>query len=599
MNRSNTRVWAVIAAGLLAFILFVERNFRQPSLMPDRVLPGFSADAVTSISLLPAGQREIRAERTNGVWQLTKPISYPASAVAVGSLLAALENLAPAKYISAAELARNPGFHEQCGLDAPPIQLNIYDQSNRSRLLIGNHTPPGDQVYVEVPVLPGDYVVDADFMRFLPRTVTDWRDTALADLRGQAFDRLCISNAARAMEFERGATDHVWRMTKPIFARADNNRIADSLRMLQNVAVKDFVSDDPKADLETYGLQPPELELKLTRGTNSVMCLQFGRSPTNDAGLVYSLRCGANSVVTVASNSITPWMGPRDDYRDRRLVTFSDPVDQIEVFGDDHFTLRRQQDKSWRLTPQNFPVDSGLANQFLEQLRKLSISRFAREGVTEKDRRDYGLLAPLRKIVLNPGGGAGAPVGSGLHLVFGTNQENSVFALRDDEDSVYAVDASEFQMLPAASWRLRERRVWNFPVTQVARVAIRENGKQRQLERVGTNSWALAPGSQGILTDLDEAAIEETARELGELSAEQWLARNPGAEGRRNFQPDGYELSIELKDGGKRSLEIGHASGLDSPCAAVTLDGEKWILEMPPRLFFYLSNYLRIPAGAP
>ena len=221
----------------------------------------------------------IRAERTNGVWQLTEPLVYPAQAVSIEKLLAELERLTPAPYITARELRDRPKADEEYGFAAPQATIIIEQPGYTARLLIGAKTAPGDQVFLQVVGVEGVYVVDADFLKYIPRTADDWRDTALLDLKGLAFDRLAVTNGAKVFELRRDATNKLWRMVYPLQARANNARTEESLQMLQSVRVRQFVADDPKADLEAFGLQPPELEVALGQGTNTVRPASVRQEP--------------------------------------------------------------------------------------------------------------------------------------------------------------------------------------------------------------------------------------------------------------------------------------------------------------------------------
>ena len=81
MSSRTIWFWLIAAAALFAFIKF--RPVREPQ-SPLPVLPSFQAAAVSSIQILPKGhQLEIRAERTNDLWRLTRPISYPAQTAAI------------------------------------------------------------------------------------------------------------------------------------------------------------------------------------------------------------------------------------------------------------------------------------------------------------------------------------------------------------------------------------------------------------------------------------------------------------------------------------------------------------------------------------
>jgi hypothetical protein len=594
MNRKNTWVWFIVAALLFAVIVF-ERSTHQPDTGPAPVLSNLKASAVTNIQVFPAGQLEIRAERTNAAWQLTKPIAYPAQAAAIDSLLAALEQLTPATSFSAHELRQRPKPDEEFGFDAPQTSLVI--QPGDYRVKIGRRTMPGNQVYLQVVGVGDVFVVDADWLKLMPKTATDWRDTSLVDLRGLNFDRLIVTNGANSFELQREAAGNLWRMTWPLRARADNVHIEESLQKLQTARVVQFVPDEPKPDLEALGLQPADLTLAFNQGTNRVALLEFGRSPTNDASLFYARQRALNAVVAVTKEPLMPWRARKDEFRDPHIVTLTAPFDQIEIRGEDNPILQRQGSNSWRIAPDPFPVDTGLVNETLNTLAAMRVVQFANDVLTEADLPRYGLRTPTLQIILrsaltNAAGPTNLVVAD---LSFGTNQDGKVFVRRADEDFIYEVAPAVLQFLPAASWQLRERRIWSFTTNQVSGLTIHQGGKAQQLVRNGPNQWSVALGSQGTVDTVTAAGIEETVRQLGDLSAVSWLARGPAArDARFGFKEGGPQITVELSNGGKLSVEFGGELN-----AAITLDGQTWVFRFPPFPRQLVSSYLTIPANAP
>ena len=608
MNRTkHTWNWVIVAAGLFAFIFFIERHRHEPDSKPALVLPALKTSAVTSV-LVRAGQLEVRAERTNDAWQLISPMVYPAQAASIENLLAALEHLAPATCIKAAELRGRPKVDEEYGFNNPQASLMLQQRDYQGQLLIGALTTPGDQVFVQVVGAGDIYVVDAGLLKLLPRSVTDWRDTSLVDSPRLEFDRLTVtSSGVKVLELQRNATNHYfWRMTSPLQARANNVRIAEALLKLQTLRVLQFVSDDAKADLDSFGLKPAELELALARGTNPVALVQFGKNATNDASQVYARRQElfvSNAVVAVSGEPLKVWRAsardfPVNDFRDPHLVTVAARVDEVDVRGLDDFTLQRQGSNAWRIVAQNFPVDAGLADEFVNDLSALQVAQFVKDVVTEPDLPAYGLANPARQITLKsaPASGLVATNAVIAQLSFGATQDDKVYVRRTDEDFVYAVRLDDFQRLPWASWRLRERQIWSFTTNDVARLTVRQGGKLWQVARNGPAQWSLAPGSQGIINDL---AIEEVASWLGQLAANTWIERGDQNRGRYGFTDGGDQISVELKNGGKLNVEFGGRAPSQYPYAAVVLDGQTWIFEFPPALLQLMQNYLTIPANTP
>src|SRR5208282_6443182 len=94
-----------------------------------------------------------------------------------------------------------------------------------------------------------------NLLGFIPRDKDQWRDLSLLDLTNMPFQKLRVRSAGQELELERDPTNQLWLMNLPEQARADSARINELLDQLQQIQIRAFVSDDPKVDLEQYGLQ--------------------------------------------------------------------------------------------------------------------------------------------------------------------------------------------------------------------------------------------------------------------------------------------------------------------------------------------------------
>lgn len=590
MNSKNTLVWLVIAAALFAFIFAFEHFLRPNNAEPSAILPDLQPSSVTSIQIIPANALEIQAAYTNGTWLLTQPIAYPAQATAIESLLTALQKLVPAIRISAGELSERRSAEADYGFETPQISIVIEAGDQRWQLKVGNKTAPGDQVFLQLVGKDGAFVTDAGWLKYLPRSADDWRDTALVNFAGRTPDWIIVTNGTKVIELHANATNHLWQMTRPLTARANSSRITQALQQLQTARVSQFVTDNPKSDLSSFALQPADLDLWLGSGTNSATALHIGRSPTNDASLVYARHDGWNSIVTTAREPLSPWFGAVNDFRDPYLFELSAPVAEVQVRGTNNFTLQRTGTNDWRLVGENLPVDTENVQNFLEILANLRVTEFVKDVVTKPDLPAYGLATPAWEItLLSSATNTNAVL---VQLLFGATQTNEVYVSRADEDFVYAVALEDFNQLPQVSWELRDRRIWSFSEADVAQITIRQGGRTRQIVHNGLNRWALAPGSQGIITP---AAIEETAHRFGELSAVAWVGHNAAECEKFGFKPENLSLTFELKNGKQHTVDFGIA-GSQTAVAAVTLDGERWGFVFPPVLYQFVLSYLSLPA---
>src|SRR5580765_8997631 len=96
MNSRSFWIWICLAALLLGAVVFHHKHPRQAARGPALLLPELTAAQVSTVQIRPAGVSEIRVERTNALWRMTAPGSYPAEGQRIEQLIAALEKLAPA-----------------------------------------------------------------------------------------------------------------------------------------------------------------------------------------------------------------------------------------------------------------------------------------------------------------------------------------------------------------------------------------------------------------------------------------------------------------------------------------------------------------------
>ncbi len=594
MNPRNTWRWVVVAAVLLAVIVLQHRFSRRAIRGPVKVLPNLKAAAATSVQIRPADQQEIRAVRTNGTWQLTEPLVYPAQAVSIEKLVSEIAGLTPAASITARELRDRPDTDKEYGFASPQASITIEQPGYAARLRVGARTSPGDQVFLQVVGVEGIYVVDADFLKYIPRSADDWRDTALINLDGLVFDRLAVTNGTKIFELRREATNKLWRMVYPLQARANSAKTEESLQKLQSVRVQRFLPFDPKADLEPFGLQPPELEVALAEGTNAVARLQFGKTLTNDTRLVYARRLGLDAIVAVPKDLLAPWYAQVNDFRDPFLLTWTGPVAEIDVRGRHDFSVQ-ETNGAWRVLPENLPADAGLVKALLSALGGLQIVEFTSDVVTTPDLPTYGLASPSRQYILKSAqsNSPGSPTNAIIAEVsFGTNQADKVYARRADESFVYAVKLSDFQRLPAAGWQMRERQIWNLSTNDVTGVTVRQKGRVRRIVRDGPFEWSLAAGSQGVI---NVVGVEEAVRGLCQLAAAAWVGHGDQDRARYGFTDNDDRITLELKNGNQVTVEFSTQATPDGLYAAVALDGQPWIFHFPSWLLEYVNRFLAVP----
>jgi len=581
---------------LLAAALIQGRLRPPPDQNPARVLPDLRAAEVTAVQIRHGDQLDlIRAERTNSVWRLTKPVNHAAQGSGVESLLSALERLTPALYLSAHERRSHPHAAEEEGLAQPQAAISLQQGGRTYQIDIGTNTPPGDQLYVQVAGDAGVYIVDAAFLKLLPATRDDWRDRGLVDLKAITFDHVAVTNGAKVLELQRDPLLGQWQITNPrIQARADAARLETMFLDLEATRAAQFVWDGPKAILDAYGLQPPELEIALARGTNPVVLLQFGRSPTNNPHVVFARRAGTEAIVTVPTNGLAAWRDSVTAFREPFLITPPCDPTRIEVRADENFALQRQGTNGWRTTPQNVSADASAVRDLVAVFTNSRILEY-RDAVPAIDLPKFGLTPPCASYLLHASGIApGATNANLLDIHFGFTNDHKVFVNRSDETTVYAISLADFQRLPRSAFQLHARRLWEFTPEEVDRIVIRQGAKERQIVHSGPLplGWSLAPGSPGTV---EPFPVNETIKELGRLTVTNWVAHGEASRGRFGLNPAICQITVQLKNGEKPAFELGIPPGSGSVYAAVPQAGEPWVFEFPAWLVPWVDRALSLP----
>jgi hypothetical protein len=598
MNPSTTWRWLFLAASLIGLAFAQHYFFKKPPPAPHRVLPNFNPAQVSTIEL-KRGDLELRAERTDSAaWSLTKPLSCSALGTGIESLLNRLQGLTPTTIIQPAELRDRYKADEEFGFANPQCSLRVEQDTQKLHLLIGNTTGPGDQLYLQVvggETVEPIYVVEAELLKLIPRTVNDWRDTAVVPLKDLARERFAVSNANTTVEFQHD-TNGIWRIIQPVSTRAEPSTIQEAIEKLRTNRISQFVSEDPKTELEPLGLQPPQVLLRFgpAGATNTV--LQFGK--TNRTGEIYARRLGQNTIFTVADAVVAPWRASLNDFRDHHLLSLKQPVDVIDIQAQQKFSLERLPNQTWQVLPDNFAADPAAIEELLASLSQMTITNFVHNMVTKAGLADYGLAAPVRKYILKAkltDGSAGTNTIL-AEVSFGSEKNGQIYAHCSDEEStspVYAVTTNAVARLPVAGWQFRERHLWSLSPDDVAGVTVRKGGKTCQIVRREAYKWSIAAGSQGLIKN--ELAVEETVRGLEKAKAASWVAQGAQNRAKYGFTDGCLELALDLKTGGKETIQFGGEAPSGYQYAAVNRGSEFCILEFPWPLFRDVVNALPMP----
>jgi len=521
-------------------------------------------------------------------------------------LLEALAALQPANHISEDDAKAQLN---QYGLQPPRKTLRVETYATNREFNLGALTPLRDKAYITVTGAPGVFVIPTHFLKTLPRELDNWRELRLACLgtaRGDLDGLTVAEDGQSLLALRRNATNKIWKLIQPEPAkRVDPERIRRFLDDMQNWQVKRFLPTDKAPDLASIGLQSPEMELRVTEGTNQIVAIDFGQPHTNTAGLVYARNVRHDTLLIVEQSVIDELkMDPWGLFGDHRLIDAfeTNEIARLEVHTrTEQFALEQDStNHTWQLVnPTKQSADQELVQMMLKQLAALEAADLVKDVVT--DYTPYQLDEPVASYSLwrRPSEGS-LPNTLMARVDFGKLdlEKGTIFARRHDEKMVYELENAQLAALPDRYFRLRDRRLWRFTNMDVSKVTATLKGKAPvEFARNIRKRWS-SPGMQ--LTLQQDAALNASLDELGSFRAGRWLVHGDDKLGvpTYGFLETAEKLDLQVKIGGEvvtHTLLLGKVTLLGERFAAARgPDGQFVVFTFPEKTYSQVLNIYRL-----
>ncbi len=545
MNSRHTWILLLVAIALAGYVRFVEHRGPIRIRATDGGHAAFrplDLASVRSLELQRSNQ-VMRVERDGKGWWLKYPVSQPAQNVGIDRIIDVLKKLEPIAFISSAEFAAQPGGLAAFGLQPPQALLTIESVTDRTLLNLGSRSPVGNRFYFQRVGSDGLFVADTALLDALPANANEWRDRSLLSLRDSQVNRIEIRGQTD-LKAERDPLTGVWRLTRPLAARADGARLELLLNELKNARITEFVTDAPTVDAATFGLQPPAIEFAAGEGSEDLVRLQIGRSPTNQPSWRYVRNLLRTNVYLVPANSLTALEAPLSAFRDRQLTPSLDDAAYIHFrFGSNETALELEGTNWWIQVPRRFPADPRGIDHLLTELASIEIIEFPADVVTDLAR--FGLAEPTREFSLGKrvtnrvASVTNQPI---VKIQFGhplTNNPALLYVRRSDEPGVYAVPKIDFR-LPETANQLRD---WHFIPTNVVEIHVQRAGRTRLFQRSIEGSWETGEPS------LPSDSFDELLHRLSDWNSVRFAIRDEAAFLKAyKFSDRSHEISLVFRE---------------------------------------------------
>jgi len=207
----------VILIALGAYLYFVEskRTPGDDAEKKDKVF-AVEADTIDEVTIKSQTGDTTTLRRNGTQWAIVQPAAAAADPAEVSGLTSNLASVEIQRVLD-----ENPADDlKQYGLAAPRVEVSFKSGGQEHRLLLGDKTPSGTDLYAKVADQKKVFTVSSFLDSTFNRGTFDLRDKTVFNVDREKIDSLEIVTPLRTMRF--GKTSAEWQMTEPAAGRADS-----------------------------------------------------------------------------------------------------------------------------------------------------------------------------------------------------------------------------------------------------------------------------------------------------------------------------------------------------------------------------------------
>jgi uncharacterized protein DUF4340 len=530
MKWKTTLVLLIVTAGVFAYLFLVERNRPNTAdaAREAQNVINFEREKINGI-IIQNGEDKVDIRRRDDKWRLETPIKDQADVSAVNNLLVELENWQKDASISAKEMEADKSKLSDYGLAQPKLRLKLSGEKAPPEILFGKDAALEGKMYVRFSNSKETFLVDQSVKKAIEKKPEDFRDRKLTESILAQVVRMVLKTPAGEMELQKKG-DH-WDITKPLRARADDQKVNDLIAQITTARIQQFVADD-KGDLHPYGLAEPRGSITLFAQDDKPggpgQAVQIGSTPEKEKEQVY-VRFSSRGFVYTLPKKIEELLNAKpNDLRDRHLVRIDTKIlDRLTIDAPGKGkTVLARKDENWTIASKNnAPANSNDALRLLDTLQNEQITSFVEDVASNLSK--YGLDKPQLTMTFSSFASENtAETKAGeqpfTSVAFGKVDGDNVYARVGDEPFVVAVRRTLLDQIWTDPLQWHDLSIFNFKPEQIHRLSA---ATDKELVRGANNQWNWVKGSDKI----NQTNLNSVASTIANLRAVRWIgATLPG-----------------------------------------------------------------------
>ncbi|MFL6278816.1 MAG: DUF4340 domain-containing protein [Vicinamibacterales bacterium] len=286
------------------------------------------ADKIDEIEVKSESGDRTTLRKKGSDWEIVQPMTAASDQAAVSGITS---NLASAEIQRVIE--ENPPDLKEYGLDSPRVEVAFKMNGQQRRLLLGQKTPAGSDIYAKLPDSKRVFLVPSFLDSTFNRSTFDLRDKSVLKVDRDKVDSLEVATKDRTMRFEKKNGE--WQIAQPPAGRAEFGAVDGLVSRVSSVQMKSIVPD--ATDLKKSGLDKPVATVRLGSGSSQAS-LAIGSAA--ESGSVYAKDLSRPTVFTIESSLADDLKKDPSEYRQKDLFDArSFNTSRLEIVHDNQTTV--------------------------------------------------------------------------------------------------------------------------------------------------------------------------------------------------------------------------------------------------------------------
>jgi hypothetical protein len=385
-------------------------------------------DQVQDIKIQHANGDVVELSKATGKWRLVQPKDLGADPDASSSLVSALTSVTADKTIEEKATDFAP-----YGLTHPALDVTVGRKDGKTNeILVGDDTPNNSGAYAKLPNDPHVYTVFSFVKTSLDKNLNDLRDKRLLTFDSDKLTRIELTAKGQSEEFGKNGQNE-WEILKPRPLRADSAAVDGLVSKLKDAKMDATISPDDAKKASAGFASGTKVATAAVSDSSGTQTIEVRKDKDKN---YFAKSSGVEGVYKVTADAGDALDKGLDDFRNKKVFDFgfSDPT-KLEVNG----AVYTKSGDKWMSGAKT--MDNTSVQNLIDKLRDLSATKFA-----EKGGGDQVFEATVT-----------SNSGKRVEKVAISKQGDQYFAKRENEPSIYLLDAKAVDDLKAAASGVKEQ----------------------------------------------------------------------------------------------------------------------------------------------